>query len=437
VNKKPNKGELLPQITEAEVRQKVQRALELEPTGEPYRAFVQELKGLPPSALERLLSAIARQGQERAIPLLNALSGEGSQLGPASTVALGLVKSQAAAQRLLELTEADSKEIRKAARRGLHRLRSLGIQPEVPAEPLAQVPTSRSEPERRAWASAIDGEGSRFLFLAVPRPLGGTALIVLLVNDVRGFQEARVGYLEQGEAQGRVEEMARESGFPAVEIPFDYGRHLVKEARSLTEAAGRKAPTDYLVWREIIGEPEETWEKPPIYQELSAYAIKGDQSLLEQSSHLLDLREFAGWYLESEGVQECIQELERIRSGGLVLSPTAQKEREEQTLAKALEALFPPPVRARYRRRLEEMSYLLFHTGREAQARWALAAALAVEDEAPRSSPIYLPGSSPSNLTIGETSPLARHPFFLELLLWSLDRSQKKTSRGRKLIVAR
>jgi hypothetical protein len=127
--------------------------------------------------------------------------------------------------------------------------------------------------------------------------------------------------------------------------------------------------------------------------------------------------------------------MEQARRPSLVLSQEAQMDRQERVLTRAMEDLLGGEDRALYKRRLEEMSYLLLRTDRERDAKRALAAAVALKQEQSPSR-IYLPGSRAANLAIGERSPLAGHPFFKRLVAESLERALGEITRDRKVIVA-
>ena len=418
------------------------RALEVYAESDGLTSFLDELGSLPPNSVSLLATDLARRGQERALPLLAAMV-QREDLAPAAAEALGWIKSQEAGRVLAELAaNSPSRETRKAAARGLHRLRSTGLQVEAsrsrPSEGPATVPAAQAPapPGPRAWASSVDGLGSRFVFLSTPRPLGGNALVFLMLNDEEGMKEARVGHTHHdGEAQSRVDTVSRESHLPHVEVPSDYARHLVREAREKAQASGRPLPVDYMVWKELIGEPQESWDRPPVYQELNAAQLLMEPGLLEESGRLLDLREFRNWLLDVDRMRPYAQEMEQAKKPSLVLTSEAQGDREERVLSKALEDLMARGGRARYKRRLEEMSYVLLHTGRERDGKRALAAAVALERESTHSR-IYLPGSRPSDLALGDKSPLRNHPFFRRLIEESLERALEEITKDRKVILA-
>lgn len=432
-----------PRLSEEVLNELVARALGLDPGGEEFSSFLLRLRSIPAGALPQFANALARQGQEKALPILLALACA-EDLAPAAVESIGWVRSQEAASLLQAQADASpSREIRKAAGRGLHRRRSLGLHVETAGETaaaqasqVAPAPQPRPTSKTRAWASAVDGHGSRFLFLEMPRPFSGGVLVFMMVNDKSGILEARAGHVHVDEdAQIRVDEVSRQSLLSHTEIPFDYARHLVKEGQQKAQEHGQPLPVDYMVWKESIGQPEGYWEKPPAYQELNAVKVLMEPGLLEESDRLLDLREFRSWFLDTDEMRPYAQEMEQARHGSLVLSQEAQMDRQERVLTRAMEDLLGGEDRALYKRRLEEMSYLLLRTDRERDAKRALAAAVALKQEQSPSR-IYLPGSRAANLAIGERSPLAGHPFFKRLVAESLERALGEITRDRKVIVA-
>ena len=91
--------------------------------------------------------------------------------------ALGGSREEAAGQLLATIAGAASdREQRKAARRALHRLQSAGVAVSVAvlAEPGQPAPAPvEMPPPSQAYVSAVDGIGSRLLFLVIERPLRG------------------------------------------------------------------------------------------------------------------------------------------------------------------------------------------------------------------------------------------------------------------------
>ena len=86
---------------------------------------------------------------------------------------------------------AADKEVRKAARRETHRLRSFGV--EIPTLDLAPAPAAPKQPVivpvTEARVSAVDPWGGRLVYLYGDRPLGGAWLGTVVANDISGITE--------------------------------------------------------------------------------------------------------------------------------------------------------------------------------------------------------------------------------------------------------
>ncbi len=418
------------------LKELVERSLETDPQGDLFAPLLGQLEALSQSDFSQFNTSLARKGQERALPILLALTASPS-LAPLAAEALGLIRSREAAGYLSKLAEtAESKQVKKAVARGLHKLRTVGIQPDSTTSAPDRAPEATPSTQSKAWASSIDGGGSRFLFITIAEPLGGhRKLVFLMMNDRDGIRETRVSHAESDEdASSRVETVASQSKLPHVELPADYARHLIKDGREKARAAGHPLPTDYMVWKEAIGDPQGKWDRPPVYQELNSAQILMEPGLLEESARLLDLREFRSWMLDTEEMRPYAEDLEHSRLGMIVLPGPAQAEREEGVLEKAMEEHLKTGGPASYKQRLEEMSYVLLHTGREREAKSALAAALAMDQDS-RHGSLYLPGSRAADRMLGERAPLARHPFFRRLMVESLNVALGQISKGRTLLV--
>lgn len=104
------------------------------------------------------------------------------------------------------------------------------------------------------------------------------------------------------------------------------------------------------------------------------------------------------WYFDEEAVTTRALELQRLRESRIVLSGEPREVRERRIVDAAIEALFTPERRRAVRRRLEEVAWVFWQTGRERAARQAVAAAFPIED-----------------------GPSTRHPFVRALVEKSLE----------------
>lgn len=150
-------------------------------------ALAAELDAMPKQMSRIALDRIARDLGEKGVPILEALAlTSGETLAIASTRSLAIIRDQAAASALQRVSQgASSNEIRKAARRGLHALATLGVHPDREAVQLQKKDKVKIA-HVEALGSPIDGLGDRALWLV----FGGGAdieLLGLVLNEEKGI----------------------------------------------------------------------------------------------------------------------------------------------------------------------------------------------------------------------------------------------------------
>jgi hypothetical protein len=345
------------------------------------------------------LRQLAAQEGERALLLLRLLvASDDTHLQMAAIEALATIATPAAAAALDEVAgRVGVREVQRAARRALFRLRQMGVQPPAPERPAVVV----SPPQQvlQAWASNIDGTGSRLLWVTMRRRMEPAMLARMILNEREGVQYFAAVSTTTRRALREVEEHNRDpQGFPLVEIPPEYARGLIAEAEARRSTIRLESDAEFLRWRDVLAPPGTTLSRPPIYDLLDAEELRGRWSVLVESAGLLELPEFQSWPFPDE-VTDIAFELVQAEESPLVLSETARAERIDRLVSQAVERYFTEERRQLYRRRLEEMAYFFVKTGKPDAARRALAAALAFEDPA---------------------VPVARHPFARALALRSI-----------------
>ncbi len=293
--------------------------------------------------------------------------------------ALGSVADSAAADALQEISlSAPSKEARKVARRALHHLASRRVRP-ADSRP---APTATSGPPQdrlfRTLASSIDGAGERMIWFAFRRE-PDVDFVAVLLGDEEGIKDTLVRDISERTFEREAAKLLEQTDFPWVELPPDYARQLVEAAHRLNAATGVSLPIEFLAWRDRISLPRTRFDQPIIYSVLSAAEVRWEPRYLDNSGGLLDLDVFRGWLLDKESLTPFIREKLGAERSGLVLAGITGESREALIEDRAIQALFDASRRSLYRRRLEEMAYVLWKVGRLEAARSTLAAALALE----------------------------------------------------------
>lgn len=284
------------------------------------------------------------------------------------------------------LEKSREKAFRTVARRIRYRLLRAGV-----TVPERSPPSPSPGPTwtlKEAWASPVDGTGSRAFWLAAEGAYGEWLRLTLVLNDQVGILDAVGGPIAKKRITVELQHLNRHEHPRWIRLPPDYTRGLISEALALH--TGEPPHGEFLRWQAFLGGPPTS--RLLIAEHLDPERIRADPTLLDHSEEILTQPELAGWFFDPDGVQSAALELEEARASRLILSDTQKAEREALILARTADERFTERERTRWRRRLEETAYLFWRTERQREARFALAAALALGDteRAPRHQPFCL-----------------------------------------------
>jgi hypothetical protein len=307
-----------------------------------------DLAAVPPAAMEDALRALGREHGAGAVPLLTRLADSGA------------------------------KAVRKAARRELYRLAQAGLAAPAPAAPAAPLVRREAMRAVEAWASGIDGSGSRALWVLVEGGLGGgLGLCSLIVNDQTGIAEAGGGPTTRKRYEAQLRQLRDEAGgLPWAPTTPAHAAALVREALERHRAAGTAPPAGFAPWREALAE-------------LSAGAPAGEEApapgppeaaAVEAALPLLERPELQGWFVDPALLQEDALALLEARDSRLVVPDRVKAERESAILARAMERQLTAEARARWARRFVEMARLYRARGEDEAAGQADTAAAAIRE---------------------------------------------------------
>ena len=305
-----------------------------------------------------------------------------SDLAPALTQ-LGHTRQPAAADvlALIDLVVED-RALRKAARRELHRLRSMGVEPspvQVTSEPApTRQPTTLEISE--AWATDIDATGSRAVWLVADKPLGGVWLAATALNDQRGLLELNLVDTTRKRFLKDLED-ARQGTGTWVRLPGEYALALLREAVDLTREVGGGLPTRYHALKDVFGEAPAPPERALVYATISPVEVNFHPEWLDESARLTAEPELAGWHVPLPvELRARALEVARAPTAGLVVPGRTPEQQALQLLTDAAQQALTPLTRRALRRRLEETAYVFVDTDRLGATRLAVAAAGPLED---------------------------------------------------------
>lgn len=285
---------------------------------------------------------------------------------------------------LLQNLYADTtdKALQKAIRTALHRLKTQGLTFEdVQQRPHTVLVGAVTHHLETCLASHIDGVGDRAIWMVRTKPFGGYNIAYLIINYGTGIRVAmglQASKRELPELLAKAQERVR-----LIELEPIYCQYQVALAHQMNLETHTPVPEDFFALRDVIGEPNTTFEKAIIYTVLSEADWQEASAYGDHATDLLALPEFAGWTLPATIVQQYADQLREIEDSQIVVSPTLKQERINEVYARATEEVLGEQSRRLMRLRLEEMAYYLLQTERRREALWAVAAAQSLPEENP------------------------------------------------------
>lgn len=318
------------------------------------------------------------------------------------------------------MAESDEKQVIKSIKKTLYKLRQKGVKWEGKATDEKPVFTPPKPAEPEGYLSPIDSTGSRILVLARPVPQKGLLFVFSIINDLEGIQQLNVSQFSKKEFKQFLASSFSSENFPVVETPGAYCLRLLKDAGALTRSLSKPLPQGY---HELESEfSDVTWDEPAplIYQFIKEDEIKDLPHLVKDSVNLHAVMPFSTWHLGKAEVGKYASQITEAEHSKIVLRPEQKEIRFNAIRMAALEELFPEDRRLLWKRRLEEMAYVLFKTGKENEAKSALSAAVDLNNP---------------------FSPIEPNPFIWKLLLKSIqllvqtDQEQKKEDKKTSLII--
>ena len=291
--------------------------------------------------------------------------------------ALARISTPSTAQLLTQMIAVtQDKAVVKSIKRALYKLRQRGVIWEE--KPSGDKPTLRppKHAEAQGYLGAIDSMGSRIILAAKPQPLRGLLTVFSIVNDLEGIQDFTVREFSKKGLAEFVESSLSSEDFPVVSAPGAYCMHLLKEASSVTSGASKPLPPGY---HDAVDEFRNIpWDGPYpiIYQLINEEEVKNQVYLLKESARLHDIMPFSTWFIPKGEVQEYASSIVDAEKSRIVLTADQKDRRINDIYMKALHDIFPEHRRLVWKKRLEEMAYILLQIGRDKDARLALCAAL-------------------------------------------------------------
>lgn len=376
--------------------------------------------------LDQILAEI-KNAQSQGVPPSEALKKATSYLKDEPYLTIHLIEAlvripnpETAQLLAVMMAESEEKQVIKAIKRTLYKLRQKGVRWEgkPPDEKPVFTPPKPAEPE--GYLSPIDSTGSRIIVLARPMPQKGQLVVFSITNDIEGIQQFTVNQFSKKGFREFLKSSLSSAEFPVIQAPGAYCFQLIKEAGALTQSLSKALPQGYHEVESVFNDM--AWDEPAplIYQFIREGEIKDLPHLLKDSAHLHETMPFSTWHLGEKEVGKYASQITEAQQSKIVLRPDQKEARVNAVYREALVELFPEEKRLLWKRRLEEMAYVLLKTGKEDEARAALSAAVDLKNP---------------------FSPIEPNPFIWNLLLKSIqaliqtDQRKKEEEKKTSLII--
>lgn len=302
------------------------------------------------------------------------------------SVALALAVLEAAVTRKMpeaaERLSTDSrKDVAKAARRALYRLRSAGVavpEPERAAPPPAEPAAS---PEALpAFITLPDGTGQRALLVAQPRR-GGIELVEAMVSDELGLLSLVRSELARGAWRALLRGDELQAFLP---LSFTGAQELLAQAARHNLDTRTPFPAEAEVVLGRLGVQPASGDPPPL-----PLPEEGDASLAVESARLHVEREMAAWLPPEPELRRLALRVDELRTSPLALTPEQQTQALRERLRAQVEEFFTEPRRRLYARRLWAVAEGLERRGAVEPARLARATARRLFHATPETLPAF------------------------------------------------
>jgi hypothetical protein len=374
---------------------------------------------LSSAELERVFSSLVKNKAEEVYPFFQSILGREEKIDLPLADSLGRWNAPEAGILLQRLAEkSSSRAVLKNVRKSIFRLKSHGLEVgEIrDASPAVFHPPQPIPAE--GFVSGLDGTGTRMVWLVRPQPPRGVAAFHALITDTQGILDFQALESSRRKFHEYMEEVGKQAPWEIVEADPEYCLGLMIEAAELSSKKGETPPGDFLKWKPLMGAPPALPLRPLIHRYLKEEEWKSRSDLLDRTGSLFENASFQNWYLEEEEARKYLALLKEASESRLVLTPYQKEGRVMEIYRQAVEELFTRERRILFGRRLEEMAYVLWKTGKENEAQMSFVAALGMESEG---------------------GILSIHPFLLELVKRSLtafmEEEAKKQSKESDLLV--
>jgi hypothetical protein len=268
------------------------------------------------------------------------------------------------------------KDILKRMKKVARALGQKGITVSLPPKAVSSGPVFQSAglPPARAFASTIDAEGFRILFIVKPVSTYESKVFNLIANDSKGIHTLEVFGTHRGETSQLIKKLLSDKKSDFREIDTARCVALAMEARELSRAKDQIVPATFAQLEAQFEEYAANSPAPEIYDIFSADEIAAFDPAPD-TGRLVETMELAFWYIVTPEGKACWEKLAR-RAVDTTVDAENRQEQMHTFAGEELAVFFTDERKQAFKRRLEEFAAIFHAKGYADQARIVLCAAL-------------------------------------------------------------
>lgn len=284
----------------------------------------------------------------------------------------------------------ESKEVQKQVNRALFILKQKGLGVDAAsfkAEKKAVLKPVQAE--SLGYISTPMGLHIQLLFFAFYQPLSGHYLF----NAVKDFKNGLIDFYSYRTSKKGikkyVEYLQKERGTQLFSISAGHCLFLLEESVETAKLKGKEIPGTYGKWIDIIKNNIQLPVEPEIYRNIDRERIR-NISISDAIKNLGDTDISLLNLIDEEELAAVYGRFRDAEDGVIVVDQATKEERTKGAVKEIAESLYTPALRNSIRRKIEELSLILFLSGRTEEAENFVRLAIDIEETSVPSQSIFL-----------------------------------------------
>jgi len=349
-----------------------------------------------------LLTQIVEETGEKSLPFISKITLKDPGLDILIVQLLSRITHPESIRLLKEIYEkSQADNLEGAIKKSLFLLKQRGMKTDTTVfKEEAELPVFKPQaPKGEGYLSTLDPDGNQLLIFTMPQPPKGLICFQGVISYDEGIMDFKGLEFTKKAFKGYIAELLGNKNFSLVEADPQYCKFLIEQACRRMETLKKSPPQQYIKLRATFDNKKVSFEQALIYQSVSQDEIEKESVSESQMIKLLDLSEFKGLNIKSEGFEKYLNQLEEMENSKIILNKYQQEERFINLLEEASKEILTKDVKEIIKRKLEEISYVLYKLGKVEESKLSLSAAISITQES------LAPG---------------KNPFLLELMMRSI-----------------